>query len=80
MPFMMPGARLVVGPHGELEETLGACAPCAALAGAVELKRAALAQRQPAPTMSRSSSFVLGATVAGVGLGLFYLLRRRRRR
>jgi len=34
MPYMLaPGARLVVGPHGQLDETLGAlgacCAPCA---------------------------------------------------
>jgi hypothetical protein len=36
MPYMLdPGARLMVGPHGQLEESLGGatgacCAPCAA--------------------------------------------------
>lgn len=31
MPYMLaPGARLYVGPHGQMEESLGACcAPCA---------------------------------------------------
>lgn len=34
MPYMkLPGAKLVVGPHGQLEETLGACCSSCARGG-----------------------------------------------
>lgn len=34
MPYMLaPGARLYVGPHGQMEESLGACCPSCATSG-----------------------------------------------
>lgn len=69
MPYMLaPGARLVVGPGGQLEETLGlGCSSCA-----------------PAPTSgldaitsSRGGMFAAGALT---GLALIFMLKHKPRR
>jgi hypothetical protein len=90
MPYMLaPGARLEIGPGGQLDETLGSlgacCAACesAAPLGATKSPRPSAAILNAVAAQAQRSNvkkmLVVGA-IGAAGLGAVLLLRRRRRR
>lgn len=100
MPYMLaPGARLYVGPHGQMEESLGSCcAPCATGLGAtasLATSRTALQTMAAALPMKAGvtigtsampsipgggmSPLVIGVAVGAAALGVFYIVKRRKR-
>ncbi len=96
MPYMLaPGARLYIGPHGQPEESLGACCascasggPCATGLGATKTAtlaaltagNAGVNMAAQATAASTSHKMLAVGVLAGVAaLGALYLARHKRR-